>query len=238
MENAAMRKVFTNQELGQMEKVSRLNLVNSCAGYKSANLIASRSTGGNVNLAMFGSVFHIGSEPPLLGFMQRPSTKPRDTYENIKEFGWFTVNHVSAAMIGDAHQTSAHYDADVSEFDHTSLEEEYVEGVDVPFVAESPVQLLCRFENEYPIQENGSTLIVASIEMIRVDFGLMGSDGWLRLDKGAVVAVNGLDGYALPRMLNRFSYAVPGQTSESLVLHNGDNGDSVPRQIADSETAS
>ncbi|MCA1754363.1 MAG: flavin reductase [Spirochaeta sp.] len=233
-----MRKVYTRDEIDQMEKVPRLNLVNSCTGYKSANLIATRNIDGKTNLAMFGSVIHIGSHPPLLGFIQRPSFKPRDTYTNIKEFGWFSVNHVSTSMITDAHQTSAHYDADESEFDHTSLEEEYVEGVEVPFVSESPVQILCRFSNEYPIQENGTVLIVAEIEMIRVDFGLMGDDGWLRLDKGAVVAVNGLDGYALPRMLNRFSYARPGETSKSLLIHNGKNGDGMPRQIADSETAS
>ncbi len=238
MENNAMRKVFTRQDIDQMEKTPRLNLVNSCVGYKSANLIASRTADGKVNLAMFGSIIHIGSEPPLLGFMQRPSSKPRDTYSNIKEFGWFTVNHVSTAMIQDAHHTSAHYDSDESEFDHTSLDEEYVDGVEVPFVAESPVQLLCRFQNEYSIQENGAVLMVAAIEMIRVDFGLMGNDGWLRLDKGAVVAVNGLDGYALPRMVNRFSYALPGKPSESLLVHNGKNGDDLPRQIADSETAS
>jgi len=238
MENGVTRKVYTRDEIDQMEKVPRLNLVNSCTGYKSANLIATRNMDGKTNLAMFGSVIHIGSNPPLLGFIQRPITTSRDTYANIKEFGWFSVNHVSTAMIKDAHQTSAHYDADESEFDYTALEEEYVEGVEVPFVSESPVQVLCRFSNEYPIQENGTVLIVAEIEMIRVDFGLMGDDGWLRLDKGAVVAVNGLDGYALPRMLNRFSYARPGETSESLLVHNGKNGDGVPRQIADSETAS
>lgn len=238
MEHNAMRKVYTKADIDQMEKVPRLNLVNSCVGYKSANLIATRNLEGKTNLAMFGSVLHIGSNPPLLGFIQRPISTSRDTYTNIKEFGWFTVNHVSTSMIKDAHHTSAHYDPEQSEFDHTALEEEYAEGVEVPFVAESPIQVLCRFENEYPIQENGTVLIVAAIEMIRVDFGLMGDDGWLRLDKGAVVAVNGLDGYALPRLLNRFSYARPGESSESLLIHNGKNGVDVPRQIADSETAS
>jgi len=238
MEHSAMRKVFTRHEIDHMDKVPRLNLVNSCVGYKSANLIASRTTDGKVNLAVYGSIIHLGSEPPLLGFVQRPSSGPRDTYANIKEFSWFTVNHVSTSMIQDAHHTSARYDPDDSEFDHTSLEEEYIEGVEVPFVAESPVQLLCRFQNEYPIQENGTILMVAAIEMIRVDFGLMGDDGWLRLDKGAVVAVNGLDGYALPRVLNRFSYALPGKASESLLVHNGKTGDELPRQIADSGTAS
>lgn len=237
MENTAMRKVFTQDDLAEMEKLTRLNLVNSCTGYKSANLIASRSAEGRLNLAMFGSIVHLGSDPALLGFIQRPTTVPRDTYNNIKETKLFTVNHVSTSMIAEAHHTSAHYDAHESEFEHTSFHEEYVDGVDVPFVGESPVQVLCRFQNEYPIQENGTILVVGLIELIRVDLGLDGADGWLRLDKGSVVAVNGLDGYSLPRLLNRFAYARPGQATQSLLGRSGKAPTRAPSQIAESDTA-
>ena len=34
-------------DIEEMEKIYRLNLVNSCTGYKSANLIATRSKSGN-----------------------------------------------------------------------------------------------------------------------------------------------------------------------------------------------
>ena len=34
-------------------------------------------------------------------------------------------------------------------------------------------------------------------------------DGYVQLDKGEVVTVNGIDGYALPQLLARFSYARP-----------------------------
>ena len=34
-------------------------------------------------------------------------------------------------------------------------------------------------------------------------------DGWLQLDKGKVVTVNGLDGYALPKLKKRLQYARP-----------------------------
>jgi hypothetical protein len=32
-------------------------------------------------------------------------------------------------------------------------------------------------------------------------------DKWLQLDKAKIVSINGLDGYALPQLLNRFEYA-------------------------------
>ena len=34
-------------------------------------------------------------------------------------------------------------------------------------------------------------------------------DGWVQLDMGGVVAINGLDGYALPKLLDRYPYARP-----------------------------
>ena len=80
-------------------------------------------------MAVFSSVTHLGSNPPLLGVIFRPvNDVPRNTYENIKETGQFTINHIDASIINDAHHTSAKYDKDVSEFDITCLEEEYKNG--------------------------------------------------------------------------------------------------------------
>ena len=38
---------------------------------------------------------------------------------------------------------------------------------------------------------------------------LLQKDGWVCLEKGNVVSINGLDGYALPKLLERFDYARP-----------------------------
>ena len=65
-----MRKI-TKDELFYMSKVPRLNLVNCVTGYKSANLIGTISTEGIQNVAIFSSVTHLGTEPPLIGFILR-----------------------------------------------------------------------------------------------------------------------------------------------------------------------
>ena len=52
-------------------------------------------------------------------------------------------------------------------------------------------------------------MIVASIEIIFIKKGLLQNDGWVELAKGNVVAVNGLDGYALPKTFKRLKYARP-----------------------------
>lgn len=201
-----MRELST-MDFSKMEKVERLNLINSCTGYKSANLIATKSTEGKSNIAIFSSVTHLGSDPALIGFIVRPTTVPRDTYKNIKETGYFTVNHVTAAMIADAHHTSANYEPGVSEFEKTNLEEEYKENISIPFAKGSPIQLYCKYVNEYYIKENNTIHVIASIEKLFYDEDLRHEDGWLQIDKGNVVTLNGLDAYCLPKLIDRYQYA-------------------------------
>jgi len=201
-----------------MEKLERLNIINSCTGYKSANLIATLSENGSPNVAVFSSITHLGSNPGILGFIVRPTTVPRDTYSNIKAKGFFTVNHITSNMIADAHHTSANYEVGVSEFDKTNLEEEYKNGLEVPFVKGSPIQLYCKYMNEYYIKENDTIHVIASIEHVYYNENMEHKDGWLQLDKGNVVAINGLDGYCLPKLVDRFEYARPNIETKSFKL--------------------
>ncbi|MFV8441694.1 flavin reductase family protein [Flavobacterium sp. LB2P44] len=200
-------KHISKNDISQMEKIERLNLINSCTGYKSANLLATKSLEGNSNVAIFSSVTHLGSNPAMIGFIIRPTTVPRDTYKNIKETGYFTVNHITVDMIEAAHHTSANYELGISEFDKTNLEEEYKPNIEIPFVKGSPVQLYCKYVNEYYIKENDTIHVIAAIESLFFEEELEHKDGWLQIDKGNVVALNGLDGYCLPKLVDRFQYA-------------------------------
>ena len=211
-------KHITRDDISQMEKLERLNIINSCTGYKSANLIATISKDGIPNVAVFSSITHLGSNPGILGFIVRPTTVPRDTYFNIKAKGFFTVNHITSNMIADAHHTSANYDVGISEFDKTNLEEEYKNDLEVPFVKGSPIQLYCKYMNEYYINENDTIHVIASIEHVYYNENMEHKDGWLQLDKGNVVAINGLDGYCLPKLVDRFEYARPNIETKSFKI--------------------
>jgi flavin reductase (DIM6/NTAB) family NADH-FMN oxidoreductase RutF len=144
-----------------------------------------------------------------VGFVLRPTTVPRDTYKNIKETGIFTVNHIHDSIIEDAHHTSAKYPTEISEFDQTELEPEFKGDFDAPYVKNARISLGCKFQNEYEIKENDTLLIVSEIVEIHIHDEALEDDGWVRLDKAKTVAINGLDGYALPNLLERFSYARP-----------------------------
>ena len=202
-------KHIAHSEILGMDKIERLNLINSCTGYKSANLLGSVSPDGITNVAVFSSVTHLGSNPPLLGFVLRPTTVPRNTFDNIKKTGEFTVNHIHAGMIADAHHTSAKYPGHISEFDKTNLKPLLREGFKAPYVEGAKIQLGCRYVNEYAIEENGCLLIIGSIRHIYFEKDLQLEDGFLALEKADTVTVNGLDGYALPKLIDRFQYARP-----------------------------
>lgn len=211
---------YTKEKIQQLPKFNRLNLINSCTGYKSANLIGTKSRDGKTNVAIFSSITHLGSDPALLGFILRPATVPRNSYSNMKETGYFTVNHITEELITQAHQTSAAYDYGISEFEITGLNEVYYDGIYEPFVGKSPVQILCKYISEYPIKENNCIHIIASIEAIYCNEDMVKNDSWLQLEQGKVVAINGLDGYCLPKLIDRFEYARPNTETKSM-LKNG-----------------
>ena len=201
---------YSRTDIDQMDKIFRLNLINSCTGFKSANLLGTKSLNGVSNVAVFSSITHLGSSPPLIGFILRPTTVPRDTYRNIKDTGVFTANHIYSDIIEDAHHTSAKYPDEVSEFTKTGLEEEFLGDFPAPFVKGAKIRLGCRFLNEYVIKENDTLLLVSAIEHVFIaDQDILQEDGWLKLENANTVAINGLDGYATTSLLDRYAYARP-----------------------------
>ncbi|OAD45627.1 flavin reductase family protein [Polaribacter atrinae] len=200
---------FNNKNIQELEHLYKINLINSCSGFKSANLIASISNTGITNVAVFSSVTHLGSNPPTLGFILRPTTVPRNTYKNIKENGIFTINHIYEDIIEDAHHTSAKYPEEISEFNVTNLEEEFKGSFKAPFVKNAPVQMSMKFIEEIHIPSNDVLLIVAQIEELYVDDELLETDGIINLPKGNIVTINGLDTYAVPKFKKKLPYQRP-----------------------------
>jgi len=200
---------FNNQDINQLDKIFRINLINSCSGFKSANLLGTISDEGITNVAVFSSVTHLGSNPPTLGFILRPTTVPRNTHKNLKNLGYFTINHIWEAIFEDAHHTSAKYPDDISEFDMTNLEPEFKGNFKAPFVKNAPVQMAMKFVEEIFVPSNDVMLVVAQIEELYVKDELLQKDGLINLSKGNVVTINGLDTYAVPKFKKQLSYQRP-----------------------------
>ncbi|MGI9531394.1 flavin reductase family protein [Lutimonas sp.] len=202
---------FDQKYLSELDHLFRINLVNSSSGFKSSNLIGTKSKDGISNVAVFSSVIHLGSNPPLMGFITRPTTVPRNTYKNIKETGCYTINHIYEDIIEDAHHSSAKYDASVSEFSVTNLQEAYDHACFAPFVKGAPVQLHMKFREEHPLKINGTILVIGEIMGLYVKKELLKEDGFIDLSEGKVSAINGLDAYTIPTLKKRLPYQRPKQ---------------------------
>lgn len=202
-----MERHLNAEDITEMDRVFRLRLINSVSGYKSACLIGTSDDRGNTNLATFNSVAHIGSNPPLIGFIVRPSTVPRHTLSNILDTGHYTINLISEAITEQSHYCSANFEKSVSEFDTCGLTEWYDQTIAAPYVAESPIKLGMKFKEKIDIKANGTCLIVGQVEEIYFSDDFLTAEGDVDLGKADIVAISGLNHYHRVRKLNTYPYA-------------------------------
>ena len=200
-----------------MQKVERLNLINSLSGIKPANLIGTIDQEGKENLAIFSSVVHLGSNPALFGFILRPQGDVRrHTHENIISTGVYTINFVTTDFIQNAHYTSAKFDASINEFVKSKLTPSYIDDYDAPFVEESPIKMGLKFVEEIPIKSNGTTLMVGQVEHIIMPNETMKDNGHIDLGELDVACISGLNTYYSLTKKDRFPYVRKNNSLEDL----------------------
>jgi len=202
-----MKIQITASDLIQMEQRKRAHLINSVGGFKSVCLIGTVDLIGQTNLAIFSSIVHIGANPPLISFIMRPDSVERHTLANILETGSYTINHLNESIYKQAHQSSARYAKEVSEFDATSLNTEYKANCKAPFVKESNVQLELDFKQRIDLTINNTIMIIGEIKNIYFPEGCMQEDGFLDIEKAGTITCSGLDSYHLSKSLARLPYA-------------------------------
>lgn len=226
---------LTKDNITALENHERVLFINSLSGFKSANLVGTADAKQQCNLAIVSSVVHLGANPPLLGMVMRPHTVPRGTLENILSIGVYTLNHVHEDIYQQAHQTSARYPDDVSEFDEVGLTEQWEDGFNAPFVAQSRIKIGMEFRERHTLDINGTEFVIGEIVSIEMADEFVAKDGFVSLEKAGTVAVSSLDTYHSTNTLASLSYAKP---EKEITLLNRDNAASLSiienRQAPDS----
>jgi flavin reductase (DIM6/NTAB) family NADH-FMN oxidoreductase RutF len=199
---------LTKEQIQQTSRIKRLNIINSITGVKPANLIGSISENGHSNLAIFSSIVHLGSNPALLGFILRPQHEVRrDTYDNIMQTKYYTINHIPSNYVENAHYTSAKFDKEDSEFERCKFSEEYLFDFDAPFVKESRVKIGLKLEEMLPIKLNKCVMVIGSIQHLWVDDVAVEDDGQINLELLDDVGIGGLNSYYKLKRIAQFPYA-------------------------------
>lgn len=202
---------FNSEQISEMEKFYRISLMNSISGYKSVNLLGTTNANGITNLCPVSSVFHMGSNPPLLGMVIRPEREHNDTLQNIRLVGQYTLNNILPEWYVQAHQTSASYPSGVSEFDVCGFKKIYASKFKAPFVAQSTIRIGMELREIIDAEINGTTIIIGEIVLILADDAVIGMDGFVDHLKAGTLVVAGQDRYYLPQAVGRLSYAKPGE---------------------------
>nr|WP_299382785.1 flavin reductase [Allomuricauda sp.] len=205
---------YSHKDIANLDRITRLKLVNSVSGIKPANLIGTIDSKQTTNLAVFSSVVHLGSNPSLLGFVSRPQTgESGHTLENIKQNGVFTINHIHPEFTKQAHYTSAKFDRSVSEFARCGFSEEYIEGFAAPFVKESRVKVGMQFKEAIPIPLNGTILVIGEIaHLILPDTALEKGD--INLEDLNSIGISGLNSYYELKKIAQHPYVRANEVPE------------------------
>ncbi|MBD98083.1 MAG: flavin reductase [Candidatus Marinamargulisbacteria bacterium] len=194
-------------DIAAMDGRYQVNFINSLSGFKSGNLVGTVDGKGHENLTLVSSAVHIGSNPPTLGVVFRPSIVPRHGYENIINTRFFTLNHIGESFFKAAHQTSARYPKTVSEFNEAHLTSEYLNNFSAPYVQESQFKLGLEFAEVHHTHVNPTHIVIAHIRWVHMAKNCIQPNGSIDLSHLGTMAISGLDHYHTVNPGTKMPYA-------------------------------
>ena len=196
--------IFKESDIANLEKTESVNLINSLPGFKSVNLIGTKDEKGFENVAIFSTVIHLGSKPPLIGFIHRPLSEFGHTFRNIESTGFYTINTIHKEILNKAHESSNKLPKEMSEFEAYELPSEYIDNFFAPFVKDSFVKYGLELREIIPIKTNGTYLIAGEVKLIICNKGLMDDSKNIDHIKGNTIGAFGIDNYIKPEIIIRY----------------------------------
>ena len=196
-------------EIEAMEHIKRVQLATSLPGVKPICLVGTKSLTGTTNLAPFSSITHLGSNPMLMGMVTRPDTVERHTLRNILSTESWTLNHVHREILERAHQCSARYPDEISEFTAVGLSEEFYPEISAPFVRQSRVKYALGLEDIVDIKANNTKLVIGRVQLVIMPETSFRADGGVDLIETEALASTALDTYFSVSKVAQLPYAKP-----------------------------
>jgi flavin reductase (DIM6/NTAB) family NADH-FMN oxidoreductase RutF len=204
-----MQNQIDEKEMLSWPERYRTNFINSLWGPRTAFLVGTVNAKGTTNLSIVNSVFHLGANPMLMGLVFRPDTVERHTYRNIIDTGKFTLNVVGKDLVAMAHQTSARYKIDESEFEKCGIDMLWEDNFPAPFVKASNIKIALELDAVIPIQRNGCNIITAKPVIIILPQGFVTENGFVHHELNQTMTAIGLNAYAEIKDTAMFPYAKP-----------------------------
>ena len=145
----------------------------------------------------------INSDPAMLSISVRKERYSHDILCDTKEF---VVNLVSESLVRACDYCGVRSGRDVDKFAQMKLTQVSVDGVDVPAIAESPVNLACRVTQIIPLGSHD--MFLAEIVSVTVDERYMDEKGTFHLNDAGLVAYSHGTYFKLGKELGTFGFSV------------------------------
>ena len=208
----SIMRQYNLETINNWDRFFRGNFVNSLSGFKSVSLIGTINNDGLPNVAIFSNIVHIGANPALIGYVNRPRAAAPHTIGNIETNGQYTINHLHTAIIEAAHQTSARYPLEENEFSATGLTAVYKPGCIAPFVAESTIQYSMELIEIIPITHNDTFFVIGAVQDVFLqDESIVQPDGFIAIEQAGSITSLGVDAYYNVQPIARYAYAKPNK---------------------------
>lgn len=175
-------------ELSNIPSVDRYKLLTGLIVPRPIGWIGTMDKDGIRNLAPYSFFNCVSATPPIVvvGTGHRRGA-PKDTLNNLRDTGEFTVSIVTEEVAEAMNMTSADLSPDVDEFAEAGLRPVVGSSVAAPYVGEAKAALECEVNQILPLGKPPTTwLVVADVRTIHVADDLL--DG-TRVDAQRLKAV-------------------------------------------------
>lgn len=158
---------------------------------------------GKSNIITIAWTGTVCTNPPMLYISVRPE---RYSYRMLKESGEFVVNMTTKKLAKAADYCGVRSGRDVDKWKETGLTPEKAQAVNVPLIAESPVNIECRVKDVLKLGSHH--MFLAEVLAVDVDESLLDMGGRLALEKAEPVVYSHGEYYGLSELMGTFGWSV------------------------------
>jgi flavin reductase (DIM6/NTAB) family NADH-FMN oxidoreductase RutF len=171
---------------------------NAIIGPRPIGWISSKGLDGSVNLAPYSFFNAFNYTPPILGFS---STSAKDSLRNCQETGVFVWNLTTRALADAMNQSCAAVPYGTDEFGLAGVTKAASRLIDVPRVAESPVNFECRVTEIINLKTHTGALtpaflVLGEVVAVHIDRALLKDGIFTTFEANIVLRAGGPSAYA------------------------------------------
>ena len=168
-----------------------------------AVMVSVADKSGKTNIITIAWAGTICTNPAMVSISVRPE---RYSYHMIEETGEFVINLTTEELVKACDYCGVVSGRDKDKFKEMKLTPFAVEGVSVPAIAESPVNIACRVVEK---KELGSHhMFIAEVVSVTVDEAHMNETGKFLINELGLVMYSHGEYFAMGEKLGKFGYSI------------------------------